>query len=407
MSDDDQIGDSIDADGTGGFDAAPTNASETFHDATAVGLPTTSATSDLEAGDRARFDAAELRLVLDAYPVTMVKEIREFPAGSRQAPKVRVVASEGEFLLKRRVAREELVARAVFNHQLQLHLEAGGVPVARLVGTARDNRSMLLRDDRVYELFEWVEGRRMVKAPPEVRNAARVLGRIHREASSMDVASAPPLAGFHAAASVETAFARAPAAVVAADPEVDRAALVRSLDELRRHRDEAMAAVDAAGWHEAPRQPIHGDWHPGNVLFTPERPTRRHPGVVRAVIDFDSSRVEPRLVDVANGLLHFAMRSESGRSPAEWPPSLSGDRIRAFLAGWLETAGEVLPHEPRMLPALMIEALVAESVVPIARTGTFARVPGGPFLGMVRRKAAWIQQHGKSIEALLGSGRAR
>lgn len=407
MTDDDQIGDSIDADGTGGFDDAPTNASETFHDATAVGLPTTSATSDLEAGDRARFDPAELRVVLDAYPVTMVKEIREFPAGSRQAPKVRVVASEGEFLLKRRVAREELVARAVFNHQLQLHLEAGGVPVARLVGTARDNRSMLLRDDRVYELFEWVEGRRMVKAPPEVRNAARVLGRIHREGASLDVASAPPLAGFHAADSVETAFARARDAVVAADPEVDRTALGRSLDELRRHRDEAMAAVDAAGWRDAPRQPIHGDWHPGNVLFTPERPTRRHPGVVRAVIDFDSSRVEPRLVDVANGLLHFAMRSESGRSPAEWPPSLSGERIRAFLAGWLETVGEVLPHESRMLPALMIEALVAESIVPIARTGTFARVPGGPFLGMVRRKAAWIREHGKSIGALLGSGRAR
>jgi Ser/Thr protein kinase RdoA (MazF antagonist) len=382
-------------------DAAAMDAgSETFHDGTAVGLPSPS-TVDSEAGDRATFEPSELRTVLEAFPVTLVREIREFPAGSRQAPKVRVVASEGEFLLKRRVARTELVARAIFNHRLLLHLEAAGVPVARLVGTVRGNRSMLLMGDRVYELFEWVDGRRMVKAAPEVRHAARVLGRIHREGTGLSVDDPPLLAGYHASETVETAFARLEKAIVTADPDVDRSALRVTLTDLRRRRDDALEAVENAGWRTAPVQPIHGDWHPGNVLFTPERPTQRHPGVVRAVIDFDSSRLEPRLVDVANGLLHFAMRSDGTRSPAEWPPSLSGDRIRAFLAGWLETAGPILPHEPAMLAPLMIEGLVAESVVPIARNGTFARVPGGPFLEMVRRKAIWIERNAAALRRLL------
>jgi Ser/Thr protein kinase RdoA (MazF antagonist) len=374
--------------------------SETFHDVTAVGLPSLSGV-DAEPGDRATFEPSELRAVLDAFPITSVREIREFEAGSRQSPKVRVVASEGEFLLKRRTARTELVARAVFNHRLQLHLEAAGVPVARLVGTARNNRSMLQIDDRIYELFEWVHGRRMVKAAPEVRNAARVLGLIHRECVGLSVAGAPSLSGFHAAESVDTAFGRAEKAIVASDPDVDRTSVRRLLTGLRSRRDAAVVAVNAAGWSDAPTQPIHGDWHPGNVLFTPERPTRRQPGVVRAVIDFDSSRVEPRLVDVANGLLHFAMRSDSNRSPAEWPPSLSSERIRAFLHGWVETAGSMLRHEAGMLAPLMVEGLIAESIVPIARTGMFARVPGGPFLDMVRRKVGWIDEHSGTLRDLL------
>ncbi|HAC09485.1 MAG TPA: hypothetical protein DCG14_07510, partial [Phycisphaerales bacterium] len=92
---------------------------ETLADGTAVGLPGSH-------GERSRFEPGELRRVLDAFPLEGIREIREFPAGSRQAPKVRIVAEEGEFLLKRRTIRPDLVERATFNHRLQLHLERRG-----------------------------------------------------------------------------------------------------------------------------------------------------------------------------------------------------------------------------------------------------------------------------------------
>ena len=371
-----------------------TDGSESLNDGTAGGLPHTS-------GDRSRFEPGELRRVIAAFPLTSVREIREFAAGSRQAPKVRIVAEEGEFLLKRRTTRPDLIARATFNHELQLHLEAYGVPVARLVGTTDDNKSMLLEGGQVYEMFHWVEGRRMVKAPQEAINAGRMLGRVHLEATRLEWNESPPMPGFHAAAQVDSAFERLEPAIVAADPDVDRSSLHDVVERLAERCHVAADRVDSAGWGALPVQPIHGDWHPGNVLFTPEKPTRRRPGAVRAVIDFDASRVEPRLVDVANGLLHFAMRSDRSVSPAEWPTSLSPRRMKAFANGWKAVAEDRIAEESQVLPALMIECLIAESVVPIARSGCFATVPGHPFLEMVAKKAEWINSISEEISGLL------
>lgn len=367
---------------------------ETLADGTAVGLPGSH-------GERSRFEPGELRRVLDAFPLEGIREIREFPAGSRQAPKVRIVAEEGEFLLKRRTIRPDLVERATFNHRLQLHLERRGVPVAALVGTREGNGSILLDDGQVYELFHWVDGRRMVKVESEAINAGRILGRLHLEARDLEWSDPPPMPGFHAADQVETAFERVTEAVAAADADVDRVELRNVVERLAEIRHRAMEQVEAGGWSSLPVQPIHGDWHPGNVLFTPEKPTRTRPGTVRAIVDFDASRVEPRLVDLANGLLHFAMRSDRDASPADWPPSLSPRRMMAFTRGWRAVVGDVVEAEAVILPALMLECLVAESVVPVAKTGRFAVVPGLPFLAMVVRKAAWIEEAAAPIRELL------
>ena len=367
---------------------------ETLADGTAVGLPASH-------GERSRFEPGELRRVLDAFPLEGIREIREFPAGSRQAPKVRIVAEEGEFLLKRRTIRPDLVERATFNHRLQLHLQRRGVPVAALVGTRAGNGSILLEDGQVYEMFHWVEGRRMVKVESEATNAGRILGRLHLEASDLEWSDPPPMPGFHGADQVLTAFDRVIDAVVAADADVDRGELQQVVGRLAEIRRRSTEAVEAGGWSRLPLQPIHGDWHPGNVLFTPEKPTRTRPGTVRAIVDFDASRIEPRLVDLANGMLHFAMRSDRNSSPADWPASLSPRRMTGFTRGWREVVGDASEEEMEILPSLMRECLVAESIVPVAKTGRFASVPGLPFLGMVARKAEWIEAAEAPIRELL------
>ena len=51
---------------------------------------------------------------------------------------------------------------------------------------------------------------------------------------------------------------------------------------------------------------------------------------------------------------------------------------------------ELSEPELKVVPWLIIEALIAESVVPIATTGSFARIPGSPFLSMIERKVRWL-----------------
>jgi hypothetical protein len=49
------------------------------------------------------------------------------------------------------------------------------------------------------------------------------------------------------------------------------------------------------------------------------------------------------------------------------------------------------------MPSLMIEALIAEAVMPIAATGSFGRMEGFRFLQMINRKVRWMQQNGERL----------
>jgi len=138
---------------------------------------------------------------------------------------------------------------------------------------------------------------------------------------------------------------------------------------------------------------IHGDWHPGNLLF-------RGPAVA-AVVDFDAARAEARAIDVANGALQFSM-TMAGPDPAAWPEGLDEDRLLAFCRGYDQVEGcRIATSEIGALPWLMMEALIVEAAIPIAATGSFARLEGGAFLGMVERKARWLRESSDRLSGLI------
>lgn len=334
--------------------------------------------------DRERFLPSELAVVLSHYDVGVIESAKEYPRGSRRAPKLLLKTARGLFLLKRRAAGRDDPFKVAFAHALVMHLRDHGFPVPSLIGTRGDSNSMLQVGGHVYEVFEYVEGDRYDGALEQTTAAGQTLARYHDAVADFHTEWTPPAGSYHDASSVRQGLNAIPTTTAEHDSVVGHEAeLLQLTQELHELYDEAAERVNSIGLPLWPMTIIHGDWHPGNMVF-------RGPQV-RAVLDFDAARHQPAIIDVAYGLLQFSiLRTAAG--PDHWPEFGDETRWRRFFAGY--TGGRPLRAEERqVIPDLMVEALIAEAVLPIAITGSFGPLPGYNVLRMVGRKVDWLRQH--------------
>ena len=142
---------------------------------------------------------------------------------------------------------------------------------------------------------------------------------------------------------------------------------------------------------------MHGDWHPGNLLFGSWG--------VNAVLDLETVRVEPRVSELANALLQFSLPLRSTpRKAARRIDAPSMDLQQAMLSGYGLVAREQLHRvEVDVLPYLMVEALAVEAVIALHRKGRFGGWTGPEFLEFVCRRGGWIVDHADGIRMLVPS----
>ncbi|MHC4588479.1 MAG: phosphotransferase enzyme family protein, partial [Planctomycetota bacterium] len=339
-----------------------------------------------ETARRQRFDPRELAIVLSHYDLGVIEQIRTYARGSARSPKVRIKTRHGMYLLKRRAPGRDDPHRVAFTHSIQLYLADRGYPVPRLIGTRETNNSMLQVGGRIYEVFTFKAGSRYDGSARATEHAGAALAMLHKLLADFKPAYEPPRGSYHAAAGIDARLARIPDAVAAREPDADRAALGRTCASLRDAYHEAAEHVDRTGYGQWPRTVIHGDWHPGNLLYHPQ-PDRS----VAAVLDFDSARLEPLMADVANAALQFSMELPAADEPTPAPKRLDVDRLRRLVRSYGCVAGDMIgSDELAALPWLMTEALILESVIPIAATGSFGHLSGSRFLRMVEGKVDWI-----------------
>jgi Ser/Thr protein kinase RdoA (MazF antagonist) len=340
------------------------------------------------AGGRERFAPDELAIVLSHYDIGVIDTITEFPRGSRKAPKLLVVSEHGKFLLKRRARGKDDPFKVAFCHALQLFLASKQFPLPHLIGTKKENNSMLQWRNGVYELFEYIPGQTYPQTLESTFDSGRILSLFHKLLEGFKTEWQPPTGSYHAAPSVETGLRRIIDVLppsLQQDPEI-----VPMLNFLHHSYNLAADTVEKLGIETWPKQIVHADWHPGNMLYRDNH--------VVAVIDYDSARLLPRVVDIANGCLQFSIIG-GDEDTSKWPDYVDESRFKRFLRGYDEVM-LLSQAEIRAIPQLMIEALIAEAVFPIAATGQFGKLEGGAFLQMVQRKIKWMQRNAPKLVEL-------
>ena len=345
---------------------------------------------------RDQFAADELAIVLSHFDIGTIEAIQEFPRGSRKAPKLLIRTNTGTYLLKRRARGKDDPFKVAFCHSIQLYLANKQFPLPHLIGTQSENNSMLQWKGLIYELFEYISGTSFDNSVEASADAGKILALFHKLSLDYQPQYEPPQGSYHAARMVARSMEAIPGTLAKVDPRGTN----EQADHIRRvvkflHASYNAAAmrVNEMGLPDWPMQIVHSDWHPGNMLFRGSR--------VVAVIDYDAARIQQRVIDVANGALQFSILG-GGDDPASWPNNIDVARYKRFLMGYDAVPNCVLARaELRTVPWLMIEALIAESVIPIAATGSFARMDGVGFLLMVERKVRWLQTHAKQLGGIL------
>ncbi len=342
----------------------------------------------------AHFSSEELVRVLSHYDVGVIHQIKSLSGGNRRAPKMVVVSDQGKFLLKRRPRGKDDLYRVAFAHAVQTHLAEKAFPVTTLLATRSDNNTILQLNSHIYEFFKFVSGTRYDGSPEATIDAGRQLANFHRHLADFAHEFKPLQASFHDSSIVRTHL-RTIGSDRTARPSRKLQATAEALTILY---NESSIQANQLGFDSWPRQVIHGDWHPGNMLFS------RHKMAV--VLDFDSIRIAPAVVDLANGMLQFSI--VGGRpNPADWPDYFDQDKLLQFLTGYKKGASKETAlldeYKLRALVDLMIETMIAEAVLPIAATGFFGHLHGTDFLLMIRRKAEWLNKNRDKLTELISN----
>jgi len=340
----------------------------------------------------AHFTAQEIADVLEHYDLGTITQQIPLRKGNPRAPKRILITDTGsKFLLKRRPRGKDNIYHVAFTHAVINHLAQKNFPVPKLIPAKTNAQTALYINNRVYEIYQLVEGIRSQGTNLHIKLAAEFLAKMHLDIADFCSHCTEKIAPKHSFHNCPAVFShlryliRSPKTPFA-DRQIKQTA--QKLLDFYTAAGQNVSRLGFDTWHCCV---IHGDWHPGNLIFSEKNNS------LNAVLDFDSAMIAPPILDLANALLQFSIIG--GKDPQQWPDYLDMDKFKLFINTYLQHC-PLTPNQLQALPSLMIETMIAEAVLPIVATGCFANHSGKVFLEMILRKTVWINKNFSKLIAL-------
>lgn len=291
----------------------------------------------------------EVAGILARYPGTGALQHFAVAGGGTASRNYTVATANGRYFLRRRNPRYTAEKAVAFDHCLMEHLAARGLPVVLACAMQGDlqagipgGRWLRCGSDDVLELYPWREGQRFERhSAAQLAAAGRTLGLFH--AATRDFTGPPGKRWprYDRPEAILEGLGRARHLAGGAGQE----ALLGYLEEQAR---QLVTALPDERYAALPQTVIHGDYHPANLLFAGER--------VAGLFDLDWATRQPRLRDLADGVLFFAARRATDVDGGDitsltQTPWLDAHRAAAFLESYLVAVDWPLcPEETAALP---------------------------------------------------------
>ncbi len=236
-----------------------------------------------------------------------------------------VATADGEFVLKVAHPSDDPEQVAMQTAAME-HAAERGLDVQRIVRTTTGAREAVY-EGRIARVITWLPGDLLRHATPDrgqLMQCGAVLGSLATALADFD----------HPGAHRTFAWDLQAFPGLRALPHPEFA-------------DPVFDGFDALDLAALPRQVIHNDFHPGNVLVDPADPR-----YVVGVLDFGDALYGPRILDLGLSLAYLL--PEAGSATAAMAP---------FIAGY-ESVSPLLPTERDALPTLIAARLVQRIVLP-------------------------------------------
>lgn len=267
----------------------------------------------------------EIEKVIAQYNIGTLSSLAEPGGGTANANAI-IETAEGKYLLKRRNPKYADLGYVAFDHSLMEHLVpySLGTPLAT---KTRAGERWLILEGRVYELYPYLKGNEHDRFSLEqLASVGRHLALFHTATRSFPLTEGKEWERYQDPAKIREGLTPLVPHLKARLSSVDFDYLFGQVSLLEREFPDTR-------YYSLPKRVVHGDYHPGNLKFLGER--------VSGLFDFDWATLQPRLLDIADGVFLFAGERATAIDAGDivsltqtWMPSR--ERTRLFLEAYLE-----------------------------------------------------------------------